>query len=214
MPPLAGQGYDFLKDKAYFESNPEYFPMNEKGERVYQGKHRCFSNSGLRQTMTGNIEKLLQQNHVKTNEAVRVDVSHDDHDCKICYCPDCQALEEKYQSPGGPIFDYLIQEASPYFAAKYPKLQLRFLVYGSLTTEKPPAASALVGGKLPGNLVPYLAFITADFSKTLDAPSNREIYEKLLNWGTIAQQQFFYYYATTFARPLVSLPLFGNVRRP
>jgi len=214
LPPLAGMGYDFLKDKAYFESNPEFFPMNEKGEREYQGKHRCFSNPGLRQTMTENIEKLLQQHAVQASEFVRVDVSHDDHDCRICHCPECIALEEKYKSPGGPIFDYLIHSASPYFLEKYPNLQLRFLVYGSLTTEKPPLAAALGNGKLPKNLVPYLAFITADFSKPLNAPSNAEIYDMLRRWGEISQQQFFYYYATTFARPLVSLPLFGNVRRP
>ena len=214
IPPLKGMGYEFLKDKAYFETNPEYFPLTENGKREHKGQHRCFSNPALRRTMIENIEKLVQDNKMAKDDFFTLDVSHDDVDVKFCYCRDCEALEAKYKAPGGPLFDFLIEDASPYFKERYPNMKIRFLVYGRLSTEIPPAKEALKGGRLPDNLLPYIAFITGDFSKPFDKPANKFIYDCLKGWSNISDNLFLYYYPTTHVRIFYHFPVFGNVLRP
>lgn len=207
------QAYRFLKGKAYFVTNPEFFPLDAKGKRVTRG-HRCFSNEQLRVEMNKNVEKLItERKGIKNTDSILVNISHDDIDCKFCYCEKCVALEKKYKAPGGPLYDYLIHSASPYFAKKYPNLVIRFLAYGRLTTEIPPAPETLKGGKMPANLMPHLAFLTADFNKSFDAPSNAFIYKCLTSWGRVAQRISFYFYPSTYGRPMIQFPLFGNTGR-
>ena len=206
------QAYKFLKDKAYFVTDPEFFPLSADGKRVAKG-HRCFSNEKLRAEMNKNVELLLRTYKIKNNADVVVNISHDDIDCKFCYCKNCIALEKKYNAPGGPLYDYLIHSASPYFAKKYPNLIIRFLAYGRLTTEIPPSPESLKKGKLPANLMPHLAFLTADFNKSFDAPSNAFIYKCLTSWGKVARRISFYFYPSTYGRPMIQFPLFGNAGR-
>lgn len=207
------QAYRFLKGKAYFVTNPEFFPLDAKGKRVTRG-HRCFSNEQLRVEMNKNVEKLItERKGIQNTDSILVNISHDDIDCKFCYCEKCVALEKKYKAPGGPLYDYLIHSASPYFAKKYPNLVIRFLAYGRLTTEIPPAPETLKGGKMPANLMPHLAFLTADFNKSFDAPSNAFIYKCLTSWGRVAQRISFYFYPSTYGRPMIQFPLFGNTGR-
>lgn len=207
------EAYQFLKDKEYFVTNPEFFPLSADGKREWKGRHRCFSNPGLRAEMNRNVEQLLITSRCKPTDNIVVNISHDDVDCKFCYCKDCVALEKQYGAPGGPLYDYLINSASPYFAEKYPNLIIRFLAYGRLSTEIPPRPEALKGGKLPANLMPYLAFLTADFNKPINAPSNKFIFDCFNAWGKISQRMSSYFYPATYGRPMISFPLFGNAGR-
>lgn len=200
--------HPLFKDKKYFETNPEYFTLNSKGKRTYLG-HYCFSNAGLRQTLIENMEKLVAAGRATDTPAV-IDVDQADTGGRFCYCEHCQALEKKYQSPGGAMFDCLL-EISAHFQKKYPRIVIRFLAYNRQQTELPPAAEAIPGGRLPENLVPYFAPITGDFSKAWDAPSNQVIYDSLASWGRVSSRIWLYYYPSTFPRPLIHYPLFGNI---
>ena len=80
-----------------------------------------------RNLLNRNVEQLLITSRCKPTDNIVVNISHDDVDCKFCYCKDCVALEKQYGAPGGPLYDYLINSASPYFAEKYPNLIIRFL---------------------------------------------------------------------------------------
>lgn len=203
-----------FKDNAYFKTNPEFFGMDRQGRRTDK-LALCFSNPELRRTMTANVETYIKFRKADSRSTnLMVDIGQDDIGGKFCYCPKCAESEKKYKSPGGAFYDYLLNEASPYFAKKYPNMLIRFLVYGGgEQTEIPPAAEMLKNGRLPDNLVPFLAYIGGDFSKPWSDPANREIYEKLCAWGKISKNMFVYYYPTTFARPLVSVHMFGNVLR-
>ncbi len=207
------EAYKFLKDKEYFVTNPEFFPLSADGKREWMGRHRCFSNPGLRAEMNKNVEQLLITSRCRPSDNIVVNISHDDVDCKFCYCKDCVALEKQYGAPGGPLYDYLIRSASPYFAEKYPNLIIRFLAYGRLSTEIPPKPEALKDGKLPANLMPYLAFLTADFNKPINAPSNKFIFDCFNAWGKISRRMSSYFYPATYGRPMISFPLFGNAGR-
>ena len=215
IPPVKNHrnAYKFLKDKEYFVTNPEFFPLSADGRREWKGRHRCFSNPGLRAEMNKNVEQLLIASGCRPSDNIVVNISHDDVDCKFCYCKECVALEKRYGAPGGPLYDYLIHSASPYFAERYPNLIIRFLAYGRLSTEIPPRAEALKDGKLPANLMPYLAFLTADFNKPISAPSNKFLFDCFNAWGKISRRMSSYFYPSTYGRPMISFPLFGNAGR-
>lgn len=212
IPNLRGRNrpHALFKDKEYFKTNPEYFSLDRQGRRTYQ-QHYCFANPGLRRTLTENVETLVRAAGAADAFAV-INIDQADVGDHFCYCESCQALERKYQSPCGPLLDYLL-EASAHFQGKHPRLLLRFLAYNREQTEFPPAAEALPGGVLPDNLVPYFAPITGDFSKAWDSPSNQVVYDSLVGWGRVSSRMWLYYYPSTYPRPLVHYPLFGNVRR-
>lgn len=95
------EAYQFLKDKEYFVTNPEFFPLSADGKREWKGRHRCFSNPGLRAEMNRNVEQLLITSRCKPTDNIVVNISHDDVDCKFCYCKDCVALENSMAHPAG-----------------------------------------------------------------------------------------------------------------
>ena len=210
--PGDSQPYAPFKGKAYFKTNPEYFSMDVSGKRTDK-QHLCFSNPGLRKTFTENVEIYLKSRKME-NTDVMIDFGQSDRGGKFCYCPQCLEFEKKYECGGGAFYNYLIEEASPYFAKKYPKMKIRVLSYGGRDgTNYPPPEHLLPNGKLPKNIVPFLCALGQDYSKPCTHPVNHEDYQSLLRWSKISQNAFVYYYFTTFARPLVSVHMFGNVLR-
>jgi hypothetical protein len=208
-----GMPLAIFKDKAYFKTNPDFFGVDTNG-KPSDRMALCFSNPELRKTMTENVELFLKSRKVKPDENIVVDIAQDDIGGKFCHCAGCAKFEAQYKAPCGAFYDYLIHDASPHFAKNYPNMLIRVLAYGGKEqTETPPAASALKDGKLPSNLTPFLAYISGDYSKAWTDPANREIYDKLSAWGEISEKMFVYYYPTTYARPLVSIHMFGNVLR-
>jgi len=204
--------YPIFKDTHYFETHPEFFSLLKNGKRSDRN-HFCFANAELRRTLTQNVEKYLQSCKMEKDETAVINIEQQDVGDHFCWCDGCQELERKYKSPGGPLYDYLIETASPYFRERYPNLILRFLAYNREQTEFPPPPETLKNGKLPDNLCPFLAMLTADFSKPYNSKSNQSVWDSLQGWGKIAHQMWYYYYPTTYARPLVHMPLFGNVLR-
>ncbi|MBP5638077.1 MAG: DUF4838 domain-containing protein [Victivallales bacterium] len=208
-----GEAFPPFKDKAYFKTNPEFFGMDNKGRRV-DSMALCFSNKDLRRTLTENIETYVKYRKMTPDDDFVIDVGQDDIGGYFCRCPECIRFEEQYRAPAGAFYDYLIKDASPYFAERYPKMLIRFLTYGGpVQTEQPPAQAALPGGHLPSNLVPYLAYINGDFSRAWDTESNSRIHDALIGWGALAENMFVYYYPTTYSRPLTCLHLSGNILR-
>ncbi len=212
-PPMLAPPYPIFRDTNYFETHPEYFSLSQSGERSDR-EQLCFSNPGLRRLLTENVEKYLVSRGVQPEDHAVIGIDQgDQHSGRFCWCEDCRALEEKYQSPGGPLYDYLIETASPYFKERYPNLILRFLAYRARQTEVPPAPETLPGGRLPENLCPFLAMLYGDFSKPWNAPSNQAGWNNLLGWSRVSHHPWLYYYPTTYARPMPHMPLFGNVGR-
>lgn len=172
------------KVQYYFESHPEYFSMNARGERV-STMQLCFSSQGLRKELT---ERLLE-NIGREGGRGYYNLSAMDTGGRFCDCPACRALEEKYKSPGGPLYDYLI-EACTAIRAKYPEAGLSTLAYRKSQSEKPP----VISGKLPDNLVIVFAPIDDDFRKTFDTPENAETYANLKNWCRLSDKVIVWYY--------------------
>ncbi len=187
IPPTYGSdlmGWPWNKVEYFFESHPEYYSLDANGKRVTT-MQLCFSNPGLRKQLT---DRLLE-NIGREGGRGYYNLSAMDWGGCFCYCPDCKALEAKYQTPGGPLIDYLI-EACAAIKAKYPNAGLSTLAYRKVQTEKPP----VMQGKLPDNLAIIFAPIDDDFRRTFDTPENADTYTNLKNYCKLSDKVIVWYY--------------------
>ena len=90
----------------------------------------------------------------------------------MCYCKECQALQKKYQTPGGSFFDYLFE-----LCETYPDKEFVTLAYQKGLTQKAPVGFK----KYPKNLTIIFAPINGYFTGTFDK-ENTEDRTDLENW--------------------------------
>lgn len=197
IPPAYGydlMGWPWNKVEYFFEGHPEYFSMDSKGKRV-MSMQLCFSNPGLRKQLTDRLTENIGRN----GGYGYYNLSAMDCGGSFCYCPNCKALEIKYQTPGGPLIDYLI-EACAAIKEKYPKAGLSTLAYRKVQTEKPP----VITGGFPDNLSIIFAPIDDDFRKTFNSPENAETYTNLKNWCNLSDKVLVWYYPMLYNMGLPS----------
>ena len=199
------KSFPWMERRDYFATNPEFFSMHANGKRT-PGMQLCFSNLALRQELTRNILKHLAI--APGNDIITVDAA--DNPDAFCSCPECKALEKKYQSPGGPIYDYLI-ELCGLMQKQHPGKFVKTLAYRRSQTQKPPTLPA--GGKLPGNLIIAFAPIEDCFFADWHHPDARvqETYGDLQEWGRITSHLWAWLYPNPWGSGEV-LPV-GNLRR-
>lgn len=199
------KSFPWMERRDYFVTNPEFFSMHANGRRT-TGLQLCFSNPALRQELTRNILKHIAI--APGNDIITVDAA--DNADAFCYCPDCKALEKKYQSPGGPIYDYLI-ELCGLMQKQHPGKFVKTLAYRRSQTQKPPTLPA--GGKLPENLIISFAPIEDCFFADWHHPDARvqETYGDIQAWGRITSHLWAWLYPNPWGSGAM-LPV-GNLRR-
>lgn len=193
--------YPWLKNKNYWETNPEFFGMRENGKRA-GGTHLCFSCPGLRKELTANILEHMR----RTPDRQIFSVNAHDSPGRFCNCPDCLALEKEYKTRGAAYFLYLIELAKE-VEKQFPKNRIAFLVYRKDQTQKPPSGIE----KLPANLLPIFAPIDDDFSKSFSHKNNEGTLADLKRWGEISSALAVWYYPNPYGGS-ITFPL-GNIRR-
>ena len=199
------KSFPWMERRDYFATNPEFFSMHANGKRT-PGMQLCFSNLALRQELTRNILKHLAI--APGNDIITVDAA--DNPDAFCSCPECKALEKKYQSPGGPIYDYLI-ELCGLLQKQHPGKFVKTLAYRRSQTQKPPTLPA--GDRLPENLIISFAPIEDCFFADWNHPDAavQETYRDLQSWGRIASHLWAWLYPNPWGSGEV-LPV-GNLRR-
>jgi len=199
------RAFPWMERMDYFATNPEFFSMRANGNRT-PAMQLCFSNPALRQELTRNILKHLTI--APGNDIITVDAA--DNPDVFCHCPECKALEKKYQSPGGPIYDYLI-ELCDLMQKQHPGKFVKTLAYRRSQTQKPPTLPA--GGRLPENLIISFAPIEDCFFADWNHPDAglQETYRDLQAWGRITTHLWAWLYPNPWGSGEV-LPV-GNLRR-
>jgi len=198
-----GSAYKYFADKKYFETNPEWFTLDKSGKRV---NHRqlCLSNRELRKEFLKNLEIVIK-NEYKGGDAVIV-VDMNDRPDYICCCGNCKALEKKYATPGGPLYDYLI-ELGGIFAKKYPRITLRALAYGCSLI--PPNCD------LPENVMMWYAPLgLLDYMKNYETSYNKTALENLQKQAIHSKALWKWMYTAPFYRGgNNAAPLIANIQR-
>lgn len=199
--------YRISKDDAYFEEHPEYFAMNPEGRRV-PNRQLCYSNPELRKLFTAKLEQIVQEEYRGGPALQWCDLNDDNgFDGKtICACPNCMALVEKYHSPAGPYWDYLL-EVCRHYQQNHPDITLITTAY--LSTEKPPQGI----DALPQNLLVKFCPLNKNYMKPYDHPSNQRIMERLRQWNALHAQLSVQLYPAVYPRFTSILPLVANLRQ-
>lgn len=193
-PSANAEGFEWLEKKNYFETNPEFFPLNAAGKRGYRNAQLDFSNPEMRVELTRNILRHIE---IIGKDEVLLSIGAEDSPGRFCACDGCIALEEKYQSPGGPIFDYLI-ELCGILAEKHPGVKVQTLAYRRAQTQNPPVLPE--GQRLPDNLIIDFAAIEDNFFSDWNHPDERiqETYADLLGWGEVTDNLWAWLYPVGF----------------
>ena len=179
-----------LPMKGDFSEHPEYFSLDKNGKRD-PTLQLCLSNPELRKHLT---ERVLAQVR-KHGPGIYMVGSNDHSNERYCWCPGCIALEKKYNSVGGPLWDYML-ELCPIVKQECPGAYIKTLAYkGPKQTEKAPD-----GVVFPDNFICDAAFLNSCRTLKEIAPEtleNGELFTKFENlkkWGRIAKHVSYWYY--------------------
>jgi len=181
--------YGWIEKKDYFATNPGFFTMNAAGQRVVD--QLCFSNPDLRKEFAKNVMEHIRLLKADGKSRLLLDVSAMDNTGELCFCPGCQELKKKYQTLGGPIFDYLF-ELCAVVKEKHPDTMIHTLAYRLSQTQKPPVMPA--GAVFPDNLVVQFANVQDNADVDWNNPINRSSYDDLLAWGKLTKHLWTWYY--------------------
>ena len=117
-------GYEFhalsyLLPRELFETNPEYFRMNDQGERVTKGNF-CFSNKAAREIICRNAVKLAKELYRSCNEYY---FWLDDATKLTCHCEECKKHNFAYHQLT------LMNEIAAALQEKKPDAKVCYLAY-------------------------------------------------------------------------------------
>ncbi len=204
IPPLPNnryaKGFKWQDKKDYFKTNPDFFTLNAQGKRV-SNKQLCFSNPKLRAELTKNVIRDIDYTRRTSSKdwgKMYVTMTPADTGGHFCHCDGCMALEKKYQSQGGPIFDYAI-ELCETLQKERPGVMVKISAYRRSQTQKPPVLTDRK--KLPENMMVSFAPIEdvyfADWLNHKDEKV-QETYSDLVAWGKITDHLWAWIYPSPY----------------
>lgn len=177
--PAYASEWTWIPRSDYFSTNPEWFTLSEQGVRV-PNRQLCLSNASLRAELIQNVRAGLDTR----DERCVLSVSANDRPGRLCHCEHCVSLMEEYESPGGPLYDCLI-EICEQLETSHPEALVAMLAYRRDQTQIPPTLPA--GATLPANLVIDFAPIEDNYFAdwTHPDPAIQETYGHLQSWAQI-----------------------------
>ena len=189
-----------------FKTHPEYFTLNRDGVRV-DNEQLCFSNHEVRKLLLKNIDTVIKAEHYDPDRDAILDFSQNDKLGGFCHCEACKKLNEKYGTPGGVYFDFLV-EMGKHFAKKYPRLTFRFFAYKEEMTGIPPK-----GIKFPDNMSVIIAPLQQDFSKPLSSRHNVRFLNQMREWSKLCKEIWLWNYPTVYLHGIFIYSLFPGIYR-
>ena len=172
-------GFAWVDKRNYFETNPEFFSVGESGKRV-PNLQLCYSHRGLRDELTRQVRRQIELHGPR--QLIMIDAA--DVPGRFCHCDDCIALEQRYQTPGGPLIDYLI-ELCNVLKSEHAETRVKTLAYRRSQAQVPPSLPE--GDRLPDNLVIEFAPIEDCYFADWTHPDPRiqETFQHLKDWAAI-----------------------------
>lgn len=182
------------KLKGYFKTNPEYYSLNQNGKRDPRAQV-CLSNPAVRKIITEKVDTLIKL----YGPGYYMVSSNDFHNTRYCFCKGCMALEKKYDSVGGPLFDYILELCK--HVKDKPGVIIHTLAYkGPTQTEKAPK-----NVKFPDNFAIDYAPVSLKGDYTyFDQPAYKlpngemyQVFQNLKEWQKIVKNMTCWFYLLT-----------------
>lgn len=177
--------------KGNFREHPEYFSLNGQGKRD-PNMQLCLSNPATKKALT---EALLLWYDVR-GAGIYMIGSNDNHNTRYCCCEGCIALEKKYNSVGGPLWDYILELCADLKKRGIRDLYVTSLAYkGPKQTERAPKNVVF-----PDNFICDAAFLNSDRTlkevkdEVLEDGTDFSRYKNLQKWVSITKHVSYWYY--------------------
>ncbi|MBR5428398.1 MAG: DUF4838 domain-containing protein, partial [Clostridia bacterium] len=193
---------DRLVPDALFNAHPEYFAMDEKGNRTTD--HVCLSNPEVFEIAVENARAAIASCE---RDSKFLHIGQKDN-TNYCHCPDCEALYEKYGAVSAPTILFtnaLAERLEP----EYPDFTFTFYAYNE--TDRPPTAGDL---RCRENVAPVLCGLHKacrshpltecgavdgdDSLVNLYGKNEPQISEDFKTWTTVADRTYIYDYTINF----------------
>lgn len=192
---------DLLPAEEFFDAHPEYFAMNESGERVRndrEGTSPCLTNPDVFDIVLDRAKRILRGNpHAKF-----ISISQNDG-WDYCRCPACSRVNEEEQTNGGTIFRFVNRIARA-VREEFPNVLVDTLPYNYST--KPPVKTML-----EDNVSIHLCLMeTCREHSILDesCPYNQKVRDYFKGWAAVCKNIYLWDYAANFKVYPVCIPNF------
>ena len=191
--------YQWLPPQTYFEKHPEWYSMNEKGERFGEYSQLCLTNEEMRKEFV----RVCLEKIAGNPSAGMISVSQNDWRGN-CQCPACKAIEEEEGSPSGLLLRFVNAVAAD-IKKQYPDFFIETLAY-QYTRHAPKIT------RPADNVVIRLCSIEMDFSQPLeDGPHNASFRKDIEDWSAIAKNLYIWNYVTNFSNYMLLQPNYRNL---
>ncbi len=200
-----------LVPKSLFSEHPEYFAMDENGNR--HTDHVCMTNPDVLDLVEKNCREKMTN---ATNGAKFIHIGQDDN-INYCHCESCEALYEKYGAVSAPTLIFT-NELAERLEDEFPDYTFTFYAYNE--TDRPPTDPTL---RCRPNVAPVLCGLhkacrshsllecgAQDGNETLMnlyGDNHPQIAEDFKRWTEIADRTYIYDYTINF---LFSAQFFSN----
>lgn len=202
--------YDLISPETYFNDHPEYFAMNENGERVLekriQDTQPCLSHPKVFEIVLDNLKKDLRAHPNARYASVSQNDGH-----VFCHCAECRKVNEEEQTDGGTIYRFVNRIAEA-IEEEFPNIMIDTLPYNYST--KPPVKTVM-----RNNVSVWLCLMVACREHAIadeSCPYNEKVRKYLADWSKICQHIRIWDYNANFNNYPISVPnfklLYQNVK--
>lgn len=187
--------YQYLHPDKYFKDHPEWYSMDRSGNRcnlVNAGCQLCYSNMEMRDEFAKNLIALIDADKAAnpTNYERLYDMGQGDSCTRLCFCPNCSKIVEKYNRVKGGNWeggDCALQldfanDIAARVHAKHPEIKLRIFAYVS-SEERPKAIKPAPG------VIPWFCdlYTFSDHMLPLEHPLNKVKLDNLRDWCKVSE---------------------------
>ncbi|MDY0169499.1 MAG: DUF4838 domain-containing protein [Thermoguttaceae bacterium] len=179
--------YQYVSWEKLFDDHPEYFSMNEKGERfhgpnMHSGGQLCLSNPEVADVILARLREFIKQDREELPRErwpVIYDISQNDNFPYICKCPTCTAITEREGSESALTLTCMNKVARE-IAKEHPEIMIRTFAY--VSTERAPKTMR----PEPNLLIQWCDLYTrSDCYRPITSPFNASRKEQLDGWKAI-----------------------------
>lgn len=187
-------GKFFITSKEFAAAHPEYFSMDEKGQRMTDDKGTPGSNNQLcptnpdvrRITLERALRFIADERAAAAKAGVPaakiIEISQNDCTAHLCLCGPCKAISDREGSESGLLLDF-INEIARGIAKEYPDMLVQTYAYNF--TLLPPKHIR----PEPNVLIKWCDnYGRSEFGHALTDPENAHMRKGLEDWSAITRQ--------------------------
>ena len=196
---------EIVPRRELFATHPEYYALNEKGERV--STQLCLSNPAVVERAKQDVCRLVDENYDPDAALNIISVTQDDNQI-YCRCSACSAIADTYGGQSGLMLWFVNQIADAVLASTHPDVVVDTFAYQY--TRTPPK-----GISPRPNVCVRLCSIECCFAHALEDPDcaeNVAFMSDLRQWSQLCNRLYIWDYVTNYSQTLGIFPDFGVLR--